>query len=416
MGKAEEIAALLKKKILAGAFDEKLPSEKELSQIFHAAPNTAGKAVRLLAEEGLVVRVHGSGTFLRLPEMRVVKVKAFDFFFNTLQEVCAADFPEVRFQKVQNMEEADLVTVTSFFPSDYCTSLDAMPEGIWDIIAGDPRFYPRLLELHRRGRVCYGIPAFFSPVILACNRKILEKIAAPFAPYELTFATLKQLLAKAAQHGFCGIDPGFFSINFLTGLIANMPLPLNREVLQESCRLLEEFLPFFSRGSFNENKALFYLTSRHLLRMAPIPDNVPFDIMPFPGFSVDSRRCDIASEALAVNLQACGKERLWKIVLTTLKAPFQQKVAAARYGIPLDRTLAVDTLDSSSYRDDIFFSEIKHLDFTRSRIPFPVMREIFLEYDNVMRNKMTVDEFRGRIDRTFERYEYEISRSKEYSW
>ena len=103
-------------------------------------------------------------------------------------------------------------------------------------------------------------------------------------------------------------------------------------------------------------------------------------------------------------------------MLTTLKAPFQQKVAAARYGIPLDRTLAVDTLDSSSYRDDIFFSEIKHLDFTRSRIPFPVMREIFLEYDNVMRNKMTVDEFRGRIDRTFERYEYEISRSKEYSW
>lgn len=44
---------------------DKLPSERELAARFDVARNTAREAVRLLAEEGLVVAQHGRGVFVR---------------------------------------------------------------------------------------------------------------------------------------------------------------------------------------------------------------------------------------------------------------------------------------------------------------------------------------------------------------
>lgn len=44
---------------------EKLPSERDLAQTHGTARNTAREAVRILAEEGLVDRRHGSGVFVR---------------------------------------------------------------------------------------------------------------------------------------------------------------------------------------------------------------------------------------------------------------------------------------------------------------------------------------------------------------
>ena len=41
-----------------------LPSERELQQEFGTAPMTSRKALRLLADEGLVETVSGRGTFV----------------------------------------------------------------------------------------------------------------------------------------------------------------------------------------------------------------------------------------------------------------------------------------------------------------------------------------------------------------
>lgn len=412
MGKAEEIASLLKEKILSGAFQEKLPSEKELARNFDVAPNTAGKAVRLLAGEGIVVRVHGSGTFVKHPEKRLVKVLAFDYVFNILQEACRSEFPEIRLEQVSKMECADIITITSFFPFEYQRYLDAMPEGIFDAVANDCRFYPECLKIHKRGNVCYGVPVFFSPVIYAYNKKLMTEIAPDFSPYAVTIDSLLKLLQKAACRGFGGIDASSFTRNSLTSLIANFQGEITWELLQKSFALLDQILPFISKESFNDGKVLFKLISRQALSLNYISKDIAFDLMPSPGFAAGERRCDIASEALGVNLQSPGKEVLWKIVLLTLKSEFQKRIAAKRCGIPLDRTLAVETLDSTRYRDDIFFGEIKNLDFTRSRIPLPVMREISLEYGNVLGGTLAPEAFYEHIRKTFEQYEYEKSRNR----
>jgi DNA-binding LacI/PurR family transcriptional regulator len=62
----EEIYTTLKKEIIQGVYNEqkKLPSENDLSQRFKVVRNTVRKALRLLADEGYIVKVHGYGTII----------------------------------------------------------------------------------------------------------------------------------------------------------------------------------------------------------------------------------------------------------------------------------------------------------------------------------------------------------------
>jgi GntR family transcriptional regulator len=67
---SKQIAADLREQIASGALppDAKLPSERELSERFHVAPQTVRQAVALLKNEGLVVGQAGRGVFVRVHE------------------------------------------------------------------------------------------------------------------------------------------------------------------------------------------------------------------------------------------------------------------------------------------------------------------------------------------------------------
>jgi len=60
----EQLAAILRARIESGGITGRLPSERDLQQEFGIAPMTSRKAIRLLADEGLVTTVPGRGTFL----------------------------------------------------------------------------------------------------------------------------------------------------------------------------------------------------------------------------------------------------------------------------------------------------------------------------------------------------------------
>lgn len=59
-----QLAAILRARIDSGVITARLPSEKDLHDEFGLAPMTIRKAVRMLADEGLVVVVPGRGTFV----------------------------------------------------------------------------------------------------------------------------------------------------------------------------------------------------------------------------------------------------------------------------------------------------------------------------------------------------------------
>lgn len=60
----QQLAAILRQRIAAGQITARLPGERALQQEFGLAPTTIRKAVRSLAEEGLVVTTPGLGTFV----------------------------------------------------------------------------------------------------------------------------------------------------------------------------------------------------------------------------------------------------------------------------------------------------------------------------------------------------------------
>ena len=64
---SRRIADDLRAAIDAGEFapGSQLPSERDLAEEYGAARNTAREAIRLLADEGLVIAEHGRGVFVR---------------------------------------------------------------------------------------------------------------------------------------------------------------------------------------------------------------------------------------------------------------------------------------------------------------------------------------------------------------
>jgi len=58
---------------------DRLPSERELAARYGVAPGTARQAIRQLAEEGLLDRRHGSGTFVRKPTFDASLFRFFRF-------------------------------------------------------------------------------------------------------------------------------------------------------------------------------------------------------------------------------------------------------------------------------------------------------------------------------------------------
>ncbi len=60
-----QLADILRTRMASGEITARLPSERDLQQEFGTAPMTARKAIRLLADEGLVETVPGRGTFVR---------------------------------------------------------------------------------------------------------------------------------------------------------------------------------------------------------------------------------------------------------------------------------------------------------------------------------------------------------------
>ncbi len=59
-----QLASILAAKIQAGEIKGRLPSERDLAEEYGVAYGTVRRAMGLLREQGLVVSVHGRGTFV----------------------------------------------------------------------------------------------------------------------------------------------------------------------------------------------------------------------------------------------------------------------------------------------------------------------------------------------------------------
>lgn len=82
--KGKQLYEILKKDILDGKYakDEKLPSIRELAQIYGLSKNTVNTVIAILENDGLVYVSEGNGTFIgsRKKESRLIGVMLLDFY------------------------------------------------------------------------------------------------------------------------------------------------------------------------------------------------------------------------------------------------------------------------------------------------------------------------------------------------
>ncbi|WP_245590368.1 GntR family transcriptional regulator [Aneurinibacillus terranovensis] len=59
-----QLKNILEEQILQGYYKEKIPSERELMDMYSVSRSTVREAVSILVREGILQKVHGKGTFV----------------------------------------------------------------------------------------------------------------------------------------------------------------------------------------------------------------------------------------------------------------------------------------------------------------------------------------------------------------
>ena len=63
-----QVADDVTRRIKAGEITEKLPAERDLAEEYGCSYATVRRAMELLRERGVIITIHGRGTFVRPPD------------------------------------------------------------------------------------------------------------------------------------------------------------------------------------------------------------------------------------------------------------------------------------------------------------------------------------------------------------
>lgn len=375
LNKSEAIANAIEKKICDGEYMDKLPSEQMVADEYTTARMTAAKALNLLVERGLAVRVPFRGTYVRKTEQRKIRVMGNEHFTRCLADYVPRHFPGVSIVPVQKIDEAELMILTTFTPFEYESRLLPFPHTMIDRIEKADRHYPLATKLHCSGKNCYGIPALFSPFLMAYDRKNMRKLDPGFDPYALSLEKILLLKKKAEALNIALFSPLQNPESLFYSILYNMPdFPPKKKDYQKTFELFESMT-----NTGNKEQYLFWMIPRHGAAILQ-KQGKDFDISPIPTIN-ETRYCSLASETLFVNRDAESPELLFEICEASVMPDFQRLLTAGHYAIPIHRDCALDSIGCPGYRDDFFFAEISNLFFGRGNLPFPVKREIRFAFD-----------------------------------
>ncbi|MBQ9501877.1 MAG: extracellular solute-binding protein, partial [Lentisphaeria bacterium] len=287
----------------------------------------------------------------------VVRIAFNRYFAEKLFPMLERHFPNVTVEPVSDIMEADAAvysTTVPFFPGEYFLP---WPQDRLTRLKDEGRLFPQIFEFHNVNGAVWGLPYLFSPDVLLYNKKIMRRIAPDFEPYALTFERLLELRTKLPRG--CALLSGN-GHTLLLSLIYNLSCggTASPDVFRKAVSLVSSVDCSGTFDDFLAGKALFSHGSRHMSRKL----TEDFDIAPLPLY--DGRRpCHAASEALMVRNTSRHPELLFDLAEALFRPECQNCIGVVRHGVPADRAAAASSLDSSVLRDDIFFNEIKNVDY-----------------------------------------------------
>ncbi len=399
--KFEQIANEIQRMIHEGRYTDKLPSEVELAAMFRTTPNTAGKALNILRSRGAITRHTGAGSFVRHQEKQRVTISNSALFSREIVQILEAEFHDLEFIFGDYGTDADLFVWTTTLPFEYGEKILPLPEVLLQELRNCPDFYPEAFEVHTRNGVCFGVPYLISPIVLAYNKKIMRKLRPDFQPYEQSYEEFLELV-KAANElpGIQGLDTSRFEVSALCPVLYRYSMEakeMSAGVVRQSFREFERIACYAGEKgySFENNNCLFAIAGRQTLKAFSNSD-VVFDIAPYPvpggGFA-----SVIASETVFVNNQAKNPDILFKVCRKLLSPEAQQIIAEKKHGIPVDCRIALRSMNSGKYRDDIFFNEIRNCLYHHHYLDHRSQLELFLDTHKLCRAEMESGEVQAHL-------------------
>ena len=395
--KSQAIAENLLEKIQSKQICGRIPSDKKIAQEYHVALMTATKALKILEKKGYVVRIPRKGTFAVEQQQKTLKIICNNNpspFFDALRELVHRWDPEYELVRTRNAEEADLIQWNTF-SSLLNYHIDAIPfsKEREMRLRQQNNLWETMFDLHFRNGQLFGVPYLFSPVLLNYNRAIMRELEQDFSAADLTMEHFIELLRKAVEHGYCGLDFATFAVGFFLSIAHILAKgDPGIDALLGAAKYLNK-IKKYSGGNFAEGKTLFVLAPRHNFFHDRFSD---YDIAPLP--LINGIRCNpVASETLALSAKASSQEKLHDLCELTLSPEFQEKVTRDKFAISMDRRVAMSSMDTSSRRDDFYLSEVKNIHFSHYDYEMDTLQEIALAVTDFQNNAIGFSAFENGL-------------------
>ena len=374
--KSEKIAEKLIAAINQGKYTSNMPSEQELAKLYKTTAVTASKALNILRDRGIVRRIPRLGTFVNHESKDPLRI-----YINLptelkeeLQNALKHKFPQLSIEFCSDSginplkEGFDIIRTAATFPYSFSKYLKPLPDDLVQEYCRNVNYFQDLINISCDHHVYYSLPVLFSPIVLAYNKNIAEKLNLKLNAYDFSFESFMDLIEKVEKspYKFSTNEP-FIWIRYILfrGLKTESSLSLSdlEEILRQRIPLILKFINTLPEGEdtkFSSGKVLFKTLCRQQIAVSGEKFGFDWDILPLP--ALEKAKTVATGEFLTVLNSSKRQDDAFKVVKAFLDTDIQQIFTRHKFGLPVNKSLIADTLDSRKYRDDIFINEINHME------------------------------------------------------
>lgn len=382
MVRFEQIADTLETQIRAGELSGKLPSEKELAAKFSVARMTMSRAMDVLRNRGLIHQIHRRGSFVIPPQKKVLRLlkSSCCYFAGANPEILLRNFPDVSFETVDSLDEADIAVFPTILPMNYSSHFMPWPQEIIRKLKESGKYFDQVFEYHHIGTPVYAVAYSFCPCVLAYNKELAQKYAPEIDFSNFNCSDLENLINRVPEE----VLPDSQETNRLI-----LSLAYSTGSLTGALDMLKK-IKTTSQNSASPRSKIFTVVTRKDILNGNITDT--YSLMPMPAFS-GRRYCHSVSESVFVPLNSRYPEIAFQLAAHTLSDSFQNEVAKISDNLPANRIVAGNSSISGRQTDKLFFEEMNNIHFPREIIDPLSTAVILLGLKEFAGNRLSVDNF-----------------------
>lgn len=422
--KFTRIAEELQARIEAGVYGDRLPSEPDLAESFGTTTMTVRKALDILLRREIIRKIPYVGTFVNREDRRRLRIAwgrgPFSQEQNSLiQEKLRRQFLDFDIEFVEPTENSslspsdfDLVRATATSRLSYSDGAMPFPlETVAKFRHGD--YYENAFDIHRMNNYYYALPILFSPSLLCIDRRLLAGFDREPEAGEIDLDFMLKLGREAKKQG-----RKLWTVNsarsFLRCLVFAGGGPYTRLADIDATlvgRCLEKIRPLLAEelllASPRMQDAAVYSLWRQGIDAFGF-DPARYFLCAYPLIAPRVRMMNLAAgEFIMLSSHSKYREEGIAVAEYLLSPEVQRLIGEYRTGLPILKTAALDSLDSHRYRDDLFFSEAKHLMCNNA-----LEQEFLLRFgslaSSLLAGEMTMAQFTGHFE-----YEMHMARGKD---